>query len=169
MQRRTHRQRAGCPTAWIWAMEGREWWFPAPLATISAAGRPGLVIMAKQDLAPWGVALSNWSRVRPAPRKNLRMAFFGRVRAFGGLCALSVQGRLSSTFPRSLRSGGAVSKRPPESIGRPASTNPFVTSFLRSFRRARLHTRRKFLSEKSSIREVGHGVRTFGARVGSCG
>jgi len=46
----------------------------------------------------------------------------------------------------------------------PQSTNRFVTSFLRSSARARLHTGGNFFREKA-LQEVGHGFVPFGAAV----
>jgi len=77
-----------------------EWWFRTTSAPISAAGRPGLLIMATVNLALGVSALSNWSRVRPAPRKNAFVAFSGAV-GLGALRSSVKDGPGVPAFPRS--------------------------------------------------------------------
>ena len=64
-------------------------------ATISAAGRPSFVILAKK-MFPLGVSRSSRSsRVKPAPRKKPLIAFSG-ASAFGPLRSSTVVGDASS-------------------------------------------------------------------------
>ena len=122
-------------------------------ATISAAGRPGLVIFAKRTV-PFGVSRSSRSfLVRPAPRRNPSMAFSG-ASARGPLRSSTVVGlSVNSPSTVSARRRG-VEKPAADEYVKPASTIASVISFFKSSA-ARRCIRAGISSEKSSIRRSG--------------